>query len=424
MLLINTILENIESTQKKLKKKLFINFDIINEIQQVYNTKNTTQHKLNLLLSQKKNFAKKINYLIKEQKNKEIQIIKNQILELKKNIKILQNNLIDYKAKIYQLLSEIPNLPHENVPEGSNYKDNKIIFQNKKKIIIPNTPLKHWELSKKYQLINFELGTKITGKGFPVYLDKGAKLQRALIQFFLEYNSNQGYKEIAPPFIVNKTSSFSTGQLPDKENQMYHITNDDLYLIPTSEVPITNLYRNMLFSENDLPILNTSYSPCFRREAGSYGKKVRGLNRLHQFDKVEIVRIEHPDQSYAALDKMINLIKKLIEQLELPYRILCLCGGDMSFSSAITYDFEVWSGGQKKWLEVSSVSNFETFQSNRLNLKYKCKLKNKNKLCHTLNGSALAIPRIYAAILENNQSKDGIIIPKILHPYTKFKIIN
>lgn len=424
MLLIDTILENIEFTKKKLKKKLFINFNIIDNIKKLNNIKKNTRHKLNLLLSEKHSLAKQINSLIKEKKNKEIQFVKNQTLELKKNIKKLQNNLIYTTEQIHNLLCEIPNFPHESVPEGTNYTDNEIIFHNQKKIIISNKSLTHWELAKKYQLIDFELGTKISGKGFPVYLGKGAKLQRALIQFFLEYNSHQGYKEILPPFIVNKTSSFATGQLPDKENQMYHIKNDDLYLIPTSEVPITNLYRNILLSENDLPILNTAYSPCFRREAGNYGKKVRGLNRLHQFEKVEIVRIEHPDHSYEALKKMMNLVKKLIEKLELPYRILRLCGGDMSFSSALTYDFEVWSGAQKKWLEVSSISNFETFQSNRLNLKYKCNIKKKNKLCHTLNASALALPRIYAAILENNQSKDGIVIPKVLHRYTGFKIIN
>lgn len=422
MLLINQLLEDITLNKTKLKKKFFKNLNILEEIQKLNDLRKKKEYDLNLILSKKNEFAKKINILLKK-KDKNIELIKRHTIELKKIKKKIKTELINNNHQIHQLLSQIPNLPHDSVPEGQNYTNNKIIFQNKKKINITDDSLTHWDLSKKYQLIDFELGVKITGPGFPVYLEKGAKLQRALIQFFLEYNSNQGYKEILPPFIVNKKSSFATGQLPDKEQQMYYIENDDLYLIPTSEIPITNLYRNILLNESDLPILNTSYSPCFRREAGSYGKKTRGLNRLHQFEKVEIVRIEHPKKSYKALEKMIKLIQTLLEKLELPYRILRLCGGELSFSSALTYDFEVWSAAQKKWLEVSSASNFETFQSNRLNLKYKCKIEKKNKLCHTLNASALALPRIYAAILENNQSKNGIKIPKILHQYTGFEII-
>ncbi len=318
---------------------------------------------------------------------------------------------------------QIPNIPNQLVPKGNSEEDNITTFEEG---TIPNLfegALPHWELAKKYDIIDFELGTKITGAGFPVYKGKGAKLQRALIAYFLDKNSDAGYTEIQPPLLVNEESGFGTGQLPDKEGQMYHIGNDDLYLIPTSEVPLTNIYRDVLLKENDFPICNTAYTPCFRREAGSYGAHVRGLNRLHQFDKVEIVRIEHPDKSYEALELMVDHIKGILQELGMPYRILRLCGGDLGFTSALTYDFEVFSTAQDRWLEISSVSNFESFQANRLKLRFKNK-DGKSELAHTLNGSSLALPRVLAALLENFQTKDGIKIPDVLVKYTGFELIN
>lgn len=422
MLLVKYIRENLELTKKKLKNKKFQNIELISQILELDDTRRITQYELDAILRKIKFISKQIGMLLKEGKKEEVNSIKTTIFRLKEISDKLKNNLFQNKKKLFELLSQVPNLPHESVPKGKNSSDNEIVLEKKNKVFFSFNSMTHWELSKKYKLIDFDLGAKVTGSGFPVYIGKGARLQRALIHFFLDFNSKKGYREILPPFLVNELSAFGTGQLPDKEEQMYYIQNDNLYLIPTSEIPVTNLYRDVLLLEKDLPILNTSYSPCFRREAGSYGKEVRGLNRLHQFEKVEIVRIEKPENSYEALEEMVLLVKELIEKLELSYRILKLCEGNMSFSSALTYDFEVWSPIQKKWLEVSSVSNFETFQSNRLNLRYKS--KEKIQLCHTLNASALALPRVYAALLENNQSEKGIQIPKALQSYTGFELIN
>ena len=320
------------------------------------------------------------------------------------------------------LLYQIPNIPNELVVKGSTEEDNEVVFEHGDIPSLDSDAKPHWELAKEYDIIDFDLGAKITGAGFPVYKGKGARLQRALINYFLDKNTAAGYNEVQVPYLVNEASGYATGQLPDKEGQMYHVTNDDLYLIPTAEVPVTNMYRNTLLNEKDFPIQLTGYTPCFRREAGSYGAHVRGLNRLHQFDKVEIVRIEHPDHSYAALDGMVEHVKNILEELKLPYRILRLCGGDIGFTSALTYDFEVYSTAQKRWLEISSVSNFETFQANRLKLRFKNK-EGKSRLAHTLNGSSLALPRVLAGILENYQTKDGIKIPEVLIPYCGFDLI-
>ena len=343
-------------------------------------------------------------------------------MELKTSSKELQDLLSKYEESVKEILYQIPNIPHESVKAGKDAEDNETIFEYGVATPKPEN-LPHWEVAKKYDLIDFELGVKITGAGFPVYKGKGARLQRALTQFFLDCNADAGYDEIVPPFVVNEASGYGTGQLPDKEGQMYYINEDDLYLIPTAEVPVTNIYRDVIVKAEDLPICNTAYSPCFRREAGSYGKDVRGLNRLHQFEKVEIVRIEKPENSYKALEGMVEHVKSILEKLELPYRILRLCGGDAGFTSALTYDFEVFSEAQEKWLEVSSVSNFETFQANRLKLRFKD--ENGTQLAHTLNGSALALPRILASILENHQEADGRIrIPEALRPYTRFDYID
>jgi seryl-tRNA synthetase len=328
------------------------------------------------------------------------------------------------EEQIYLLQVQLPNLPHDSVPEGKGAADNEIVTSAGEMPVLEENALPHWELAQKYKLIDFELGVKLTGAGFPVYRGKGARLQRALISFFLDEARKAGYEEIQPPLMVNEASGFGTGQLPDKEGQMYHVTEDNLYLIPTAEVPVTNIYRDVILDAKDLPYKNTAYSACFRREAGSYGKDVRGLNRLHQFDKVEVVQIAHPEKSYEILDEMVKHVASLVEKLELPYRVLRLCGGDMSFTAALTYDFEVYSAAQKMWLEVSSVSNFESFQANRLKLRYRDENSKKPQLAHTLNGSALALPRIVAALLENNQTQKGIRIPKVLVPYCGFEWID
>jgi seryl-tRNA synthetase len=367
--------------------------------------------------------SKDIGALFKAGKTDEANRAKGQTTELKEEIKTLEQTLNETQDKLHNLLYRIPNVPHELVPAGNTEDDNEEVYRQGVVPELDDDALPHWELAKKYDIIDFELGTKITGAGFPVYKGKGAKLQRALISYFLDKNTSAGYTEFQLPHLVNEASGFGTGQLPDKEGQMYHITEDNLYLIPTAEVPATNIYRNNLLEESDLPIAITGYTPCFRREAGSYGAHVRGLNRLHQFDKVEILRIEHPDQSYDALTAMVEHVKTILNELQLPYRILRLCGGDLGFTSALTYDFEVFSTAQNRWLEISSVSNFETFQSNRLKLRYRDK-NGKKQLCHTLNGSALALPRVVAGILENYQTKDGIQIPEVLIPYTGFKIIH
>ena len=367
--------------------------------------------------------AKEIGQLFKEGSVAEANQKKEESAQLKNNSKELQNTLQESTEKLQELLYQLPNIPHQSVVKGNSDEDNEEIFQQGSIPTLEEGALPHWELAKKYNLIDFELGAKITGAGFPVYMGKGAKLQRALINYFLDYNTAAGYDEVQVPHMVNEASGLGTGQLPDKEGQMYHATEDDLYLIPTAEVPVTNIYRDTLLQESNLPIPLTAYTPCFRREAGSYGAHVRGLNRLHQFDKVELVRIEHPHNSYKALDTMVAHVSKLLESLELPYRILRLCGGDLGFTAALTFDFEIYSTAQSRWLEVSSVSNFESFQANRLKLRFKGN-DGKKQLAHTLNGSSLALPRIVAGILENHQTKEGIRIPKALVPYTGFDLIN
>ena len=367
--------------------------------------------------------AASIGAAMKAGKKDEAQAAKTQVAALKDQLKPIADQLADIENQIRQILLNVPNIPCAAVPEGRSAEDNIVEKTGGPMPNLPEDALPHWDLAKKYNLIDFDLGVKITGAGFPVYLGKGAKLQRALIQFFLDRASQAGYLEVQPPYVVNEASGYGTGQLPDKEAQMYVVTLDNLYLIPTAEVPVTNLYRDVIIPADQLPIKNCAYSACFRREAGSYGKDVRGLNRLHQFDKVEIVRIERPENSYAALEEMKDHVQSLLDDLGLPWHILRLCGGDMSFTSAITFDFEVWSAAQKRWLEVSSVSNFETYQANRLKCRFRGEDR-KTQLCHTLNGSALALPRIMAALLENNQTPNGIIIPEVLRPYTHFDIID
>ncbi len=382
-----------------------------------------TQATLDQTLAQANAIAKEIGQLFKQGASEEATAKKQESAALKASSKELQDTLQEVTTQLQEVLYQLPNIPHPSVPSGNSDQDNEEVLQKGNIPTLDDDALPHWELAKKYKLIDFELGAKITGAGFPVYTGKGAKLQRALINYFLDFNTAAGYGEVQVPHLVNEASGLGTGQLPDKEGQMYHVTEDDLYLIPTAEVPVTNLYRDSLIHEDTLPVKLTAYTPCFRREAGSYGAHVRGLNRLHQFDKVEVVRISHPDKSYAALDEMVDHIGNLLASLDLPYRILRLCGGDLGFTAALTYDFEVFSTAQNRWLEVSSVSNFESFQANRLKLRYKGK-DGKKQLAHTLNGSALALPRIVAGLLENHQKPDGIHIPKVLVPYTGFDIIN
>lgn len=422
MLQVAYIKDNKEKVLAGLKKRNFGKLELIDEIISLDESRKKIQFDLDSQLSEMNKISKDIGILMKEGKKDEAENAKSQTLSLKESTKKLQQNLSETEEKLKLALYEVPNIPNDLVPVGTNEEDNLEVFKYTANENIINDALPHWELTKKYDLIDFELGVKITGAGFPVYKGKGARLQRSLIQYFLDKNAEAGYMEIVPPFVVNEASGYGTGQLPDKEGQMYYINEDKLYLIPTSEVPVTNMYRDVLLNENQLPIKLTAYSPCFRREAGSYGKDVRGLNRLHQFEKVEIVRIERSENSYEALDEMVEHVKSLLESLQLTYRILRLCGGDLGFTSAITYDFEVWSAAQERWLEVSSVSNFETFQANRLKLRYKS--EGKNQLCHTLNGSSLALPRVLAALLENHQSEEGIKIPKVLVPYTGFDLIN
>ena len=423
MLTLKTISENPELVIKKLAKKHFDGKDIIEKVLEIDQTRKRTQTSLDSCLSESNNLSKHIGQLMKEGNKAEAEIAKNRVAEIKGQSKVLEDTLRQAEQDLQELLVLIPNLPSDEVPEGRVAEDNVV---EKTGGIIPELgedALPHWDLAKKYDLIDFELGVKITGAGFPVYKGKGARLQRALINYFLDEARESGYLEVQPPYVVNTASGYGTGQLPDKEGQMYHATLDDLYLIPTAEVPVTNIYRDVILEEKDLPIMNTAYSACFRREAGSYGKDVRGLNRLHQFDKVEIVRIDKPEHSYDSLKEMVAHVQSLVDELELPWRILRLCGGDMSFTSALTFDFEVFSAAQKRWLEVSSVSNFESYQANRLKCRYRDADK-KIQLAHTLNGSALALPRIVAALLENNQTDAGIRIPKVLVPYTGFEFIN
>ncbi|GAB5556660.1 MAG: serine--tRNA ligase [Schleiferiaceae bacterium] len=391
----------------------------VDSILQVDERKRSVQKELDDTLAEANQKAKAIGQLYKEGKAQEANALKEETSQLKEKTKEFTTLLHEIEDELYQLIVSLPNPPQEAVPAGMTEDDNEIIENVGEIPSLSEEALPHWEVAKKYDLIDFEMGVKITGAGFPVYNGKGARLQRALINYFLDVNTDAGFEEVLPPFFVNEDSGFGTGQLPDKEGQMYHMPQDNLYVIPTAEVPVTNIFRDEIVKAEDFPILRTAYTPCFRREAGSYGKDVRGLNRLHQFDKVEIVGITRPEDSEALLDKMVNHVAGILKSLGLPYRVLRLCGGDLGFASAITYDFEVWSAAQKRWLEVSSVSNFETFQSNRLKLRYRGEDK-KTHLCHTLNGSAMALPRILAALLENNQTEDGVVIPEVLVPYTRF----
>ncbi len=417
------IRENTNLVIERLKKRNIDATSTVNSIIELDDKRKKTQQELDSLLSESNQIAKQVGDLFKSGKADEATALKERTAVIKESSSILKEEQNTINAELLKLLYQLPNLPNEIVPNGKSAEDNLNVYESNPIPKLPANALPHWELAKKYDIIDFELGVKISGAGFPVYKGKGAQLQRALITFFLDDAIAAGYQEIMPPLMVNEASGYGTGQLPDKEGQMYYMPTDDLYMIPTAEVPITNLYRDVILKESDFPIKNVGYTPCFRREAGSYGKDVRGLNRLHQFDKVEIVQIQHPDKSYETLDSMVEHVKGLLNKLELPYRILRLCGGDMGFTSALTYDMEVFSAAQEKWLEVSSISNFETFQANRLKCRYKDS-EGKTQLVHTLNGSALALPRILASILENNQTENGIKIPAALVPYTKFEYIS
>lgn len=423
MLQVPYIKANRENAIDQLAKRNIDAAPLFDEVLALDEKRRQTQTKLDQVLSESNTLSKEIGILFKNGETQKANLLKEKTGQLKETSKSLTDLLSQTADALNELLYKIPNIPHDSVPSGNSDEDNLEVYSEGKIPQLFDGALPHWELAKKYDIIDFELGNKITGAGFPVYKGKGARLQRALISYFLDKNTEAGYKEYQLPHLVNEASGFGTGQLPDKEGQMYHVTEDNLYLIPTAEVPATNLFRGDLVSASDLPITATGYTPCFRREAGSYGAHVRGLNRLHQFDKVEILRIEHPDQSYSALDGMVDHVKSILKDLKLPYRILRLCGGDLGFTAALTYDFEVFSTAQDKWLEISSVSNFETFQANRLKLRFKNK-EGKNELCHTLNGSALALPRVLAGILENYQTPDGIKIPEVLIPYTGFNIID
>jgi len=423
MLQVHFIRENKEEVVSRLAKKNFDAATIVNLVVELDEKRRATQVELDNLLAESNKISKDIGELMKNGEKAKAEILKEKTAQIKEKTKDLTEALNETSRILQEELYKLPNLPADIVPAGKTAEDNLNVFQKGTIPVLHDGALPHWELAKKYDIIDFELGVKITGAGFPVYKGKGAKLQRALITYFLDKNTDAGYQEYQVPHVVNEASGFGTGQLPDKEGQMYHIGIDDLYLIPTAEVPVTNLFRDDLVQESDLPILCTGYTPCFRREAGSYGAHVRGLNRLHQFDKVEIVRIEKPENSYAALDGMVEHVKGILDELQLPYRVLRLCGGDMSFASALTYDFEVFSTAQDRWLEISSVSNFETFQANRLKLRYK-DTSGKNQLAHTLNGSSLALPRVLAGILENYQTPEGIVIPEVLRKYTGFDMIN
>jgi len=424
MLNLKFIQDNPELVVEKLKRKNFNASEIVSSIIDLYAQKNKLQGEADSAKAEMNKISKEIGMLFKQGKAEEANAAKERTAVLKENIKQIDTDFAAIEEKVYDLQVQLPNIPCDLVPAGKGADDNEVVKQVGEIPSLGEAALPHWELAAKYNLIDFELGVKLTGAGFPVYRGKGARLQRALINFFLAEATKAGYEEIQPPLAVNEASGFGTGQLPDKEGQMYHITEDNLYLIPTAEVPVTNIYRDVIVDAKDLPYKNTAYSACFRREAGSYGKDVRGLNRLHQFDKVEIVQIAHPDKSYEILDEMVAHVEGLVAKLGLPYRILRLCGGDMSFTSALTYDFEVFSAAQEKWLEVSSVSNFESFQANRLKLRFREDGAKKPQIAHTLNGSALALPRIVAALLENNQTPEGIKIPEVLVPFIGFDMIN
>jgi seryl-tRNA synthetase len=424
MLQVQFIRDNKHAVLEGLAKRNFANAEkIIDEVLTSDETRRATQTSLDKILAESNKISKEIGQFLKSGEVQKATLLKEKTSQLKEQSKELAELLNTSADRLQELLYQVPNVPHTSVKAGTSEEDNEIVFSEGTIPVLGENALPHWELAKKYDIIDFELGTKITGAGFPVYKGKGARLQRALINYFLDKNVAAGYKEYQVPHLINEASGYGTGQLPDKEGQMYHSTIDDLYLIPTAEVPITNMFRGNLLLENEFPITCTGYTPCFRREAGSYGAHVRGLNRLHQFDKVEIVRIEHPDNSYAALNNMVEHIKGILRELKLPYRILRLCGGDTGFTSALTFDFEVFSTAQDRWLEISSASNFETFQANRLKLRFKNK-EGKSELAHTLNGSSLALPRVLAGLLENYQTKDGIKIPDVLVPYCGFDMID
>ena len=424
MLNLRFIQENPELVVEKLKKKHFDAQQIVGEIISLYKRKNEIQAKGDQFKSEMNRISKEIGNLMREGKKEEANSAKNKTAELKESIRQLDEEFAKIDDQVFALQVQLPNIPAEIVPEGRSAEDNEIVASKGEIPVLPENKQPHWELAKKYDIIDFELGVKLTGAGFPVYKGKGSILQRALVNFFLTEAGKAGYREVQPPLMVNEDSGFGTGQLPDKEGQMYHVAEDNLYLIPTAEVPVTNIYRDVILEAKEFPVKNCAYSACFRREAGSYGKDVRGLNRLHQFDKVEIVQVAHPDNSYERLDEMVVHVAGLVEKLGLPYRIVRLCGGDMSFTAALTYDFEVYSAAQEKWLEVSSVSNFESFQANRLKLRYRDEVTKKPQIAHTLNGSALALPRIVASLLENNQTQEGIKIPEVLVPFCGFEMID
>ncbi|EGV43676.1 serine--tRNA ligase [Bizionia argentinensis JUB59] len=423
MLQIPFIREHKDLVIERLKKRQIDAAEMINQVIALDEQRRQEQTHLDNMLAESNSLSKEIGILYKSGQAEQANALKARTADLKTETKELNDKLNETAEALNQLLYKIPNVPNELVPAGNSEEENEEIFIEGKIPTLHDGALPHWELAKKYDIIDFELGNKITGAGFPVYKGKGARLQRALIAYFLDKNTAAGYTEYQLPLLVNEASGFGTGQLPDKEGQMYHVTEDNLYLIPTSEVPGTNIFRDVILNENELPIGITGYTPCFRREAGSYGAHVRGLNRLHQFDKVEILRVEHPENSYKALDTMVDHVREILRELKLPYRILRLCGGDLGFTAAMTYDFEVFSTAQDRWLEISSVSNFETFQANRLKLRFK-NSEGKNELAHTLNGSSLALPRVLAGILENYQTPEGIMIPEVLIPYTGFSIID
>lgn len=422
MLQVNFLKEEKQRVLEGLKKRNFKDLELVDNAISLDERRKKIQYDLDSQLAEINKISKEIGVLMKEGKKEEAEAAKSKTAQYKESSKELQQELADTEKELAEILYLLPNIPHELVKAGVSADDNEVVFQTNEVKGMGEDAIPHWELATQYSLINFELGVKIAGAGFPVYLGKGARLQRSLVQFFLDRNTEAGYLEVNPPHVVNEASGYGTGQLPDKEGQMYFVNEDNLYLIPTAEVPVTNIYRDVILEEKDLPVKNTAFSQCYRREAGSYGAHVRGLNRLHQFEKVEIVRIEKPENSYQALEEMVEHVKGLLMDLELPFRILRLCGGDMGFTSALTYDFEVWSAAQEKWLEVSSVSNFETFQANRLKCRYKA--DGKTQLVHTLNGSAMALPRIMAALLENNQIAEGIKIPEKLVKYTNFDLIS
>jgi seryl-tRNA synthetase len=424
MLTLAIIREKADEVVRRLKVKNFNAEEIINRVLELDKTRRSLQQLQDSRQNEMNTLSKSIGSLIREGRKEEAEISRQKTTDLKEEIRQISQQFEAYESDLNALLIQLPNLPHSSVPGGHGAEDNVVVREGGSLPLLAENALPHWELAKKFDIIDFELGNKITGAGFPLYKGKGAKLQRALINFFLDENQRAGYIEMMPPLMVNQDSGYGTGQLPDKDGQMYYVGADNYYLIPTAEVPVTNIYRDVILNAADFPIKNTAYTPCFRREAGSYGKDVRGLNRLHQFDKVEIVQIQHPDKSYTTLEEMVSHVESLVRMLELPYRIIKLCGGDMSFTSALTYDFEVYAAAQKRWLEVSSVSNFESFQANRLKLRFKEEGNKKAALAHTLNGSSLALPRIVAALLENNQTEKGIKLPTALHAYTGFEQIS